>query len=128
MEYKKISNLLGNPSNHPSTFRTKNWVDINDDSGGKYNANKQIKFKITMLKYSLCDYSDTYILAKGTITVDNTSAAGVTTNNTNKKVIFKNCASLTNCIIQVNNTQIDNAKDIGTVMSMYHLLEFSDNY
>ena len=64
MEYQKIDNLLDdNKSNHPSKFRTKNWVEINDESRGTYNVNSQIKFKTTMLKLQcLCDYSDTYIL------------------------------------------------------------------
>ena len=81
-----------------------------------------------MLKSSLCDYSDAYILVKGTITVNNTAAQGAAANNTNKKVIFKNCAPFTNCISENNNTQIDNAKDIDIVMSMYNLIEYSDNY
>ena len=81
-----------------------------------------------MLKYSLCDYSDAYILVKGTISVNNTAAEGAAVNNTDKKVIFKNCAPFTNCISEINNTQIDNAKDIDIVMSMYNLIEYSDNY
>ena len=84
--------------------------------------------KTTMLKSSLCDYSDAYILVKGTISVNNTAAAGAAVNNTNKKVIFKNCASFTNCISEINNTQIDNAKDIDIVMPMYNLIKYSDNY
>ena len=81
-----------------------------------------------MLKSSLCDYSEAYILAKGTISVNNTAAAGVAVNNDDKKVIFKNCAPFTNCISEINNTQIDNAKDIDTVMPVYNLIEYSDNY
>ena len=81
-----------------------------------------------MSKSSLCDYSDAYILVKGTISVNNTAAAGAAVNNINKKVIFKNCAPFTNCISEINNTQIDNAKDIHIVMSMYNLIEYSDNY
>ena len=65
-----------------------------------------------MLKSSLRDYSDAYILVKGTISLNNTAAQGAAANNTNKKVIFKNCAPFTNCISEINNTQIDNAKDI----------------
>ena len=64
-----------------------------------------------MLKSSLCDHSDAYILVKGTITVLNTAAAIAATNNATKKVIFKNCALFTYCISEINNTQIDNAKD-----------------
>ena len=103
MEYQTIVNLIDDASNQPSKFRTKNWVEINDESRGAYNVNSQIKFKTTMLKSSLCDYSDAYILVKGTITVNNTAAADADANNTNIKVIFKNCAPFTNCISEINN-------------------------
>ena len=69
MEYQKIENLIDDASNQPCKFRTKNWVEINDESGGTYNVNSQIKFKTTMRKSSLCDYSDAYILVKGKITI-----------------------------------------------------------
>ena len=128
MEYQKIANLIDDTPNQPSKFRTRNWVEINDESRGACNVNSQIKFKTTMLKSSLCDYSDAYILVKGTISVNNTAAQGDAANNTNKKVIFKNCAPFTNCISEINNTQIDNAKDIDIVMPMYNLIEYSDNY
>ena len=71
-----------------------------------------------MLKSSLCDYSDAYILVTGTITVNNTVAADADANNTNKKVIFKNCASFTNYICEIDNSQVDNAKDIDIVIPM----------
>ena len=128
MEYQKITNLLNHESNQPSKFKTKNWVQINDESRAVYNANSQIKFKTTMLKPSLYNYSDAHILVKGTITFNDTSAARAAANNTNKKVIFKNCASFTNYISEINNTQVDNAKDIDIVMPMYNLIEYSDNY
>ena len=129
MEYQKIANLIDDDaSNQPSKFRTRNWVEINDESRGAYNVNSQIKFKTTMLKSSLCDYRDAYILVKGTISVNNTAADGAAANYTNKKVIFKNCAPFTNCISEINNTQIDNAKDIDIVMPMYNLIEYSVNY
>ena len=128
MEYQKIANLIDDTSNQPSKFRTKNWVEINVESRGVYSVNSQIKFKTTMLKSSLCDYSDTYVLVKGTITVNNTAAADAAENNTNKKVIYKNCAPFTNCISEINNTQVENAKDIDIVMPMYNLIEYSDNY
>ena len=69
-----------------------------------------------MLRSSLCDYSDAYILVKGNIAVNNTAGAP---NNTDKKVIFKNCAPFTSCIRKINNTQIDNA-DI--TISIYSVL------
>ena len=128
MEYQKIENLIDDASNQPSKFRTRNWVEINDESRGAYNVNSQIKFKTTMLKSSLCDYSDAYILVKGTISANNTAAAGAAANNTNKKLIFKNCAPFTNCISEINNMQIDNAKDIDILMPMYNLIGYSDNY
>ena len=81
-----------------------------------------------MLRSSLCDYDNAYILAKGNISVNNTAAEGAAANNTNKKVIFKNCAPFTNCISKINNTQIDNAEYIDIVMPMYNLIEYSDNY
>ena len=126
MEYQKIANVIDDKSNQPSKCRTRNWVEINDESRGAYNVN--IKFKTTMLKSSLCDYSDAYILVKGTISVNNTAVQGAAANNTNKKVMFKNCAPFTNCISEINNTQIDNAKDIHIVMPMYNLIGYSDNY
>ena len=69
MEHQNIINLLGNTANQSTKFRTKNWVEINDDSRGTYNTNSQIKFKIAMLMSSLCDYSDAHILVSGTITI-----------------------------------------------------------
>ena len=65
MEYRKIANLIDDASNQPSKFKTKNWVEINDESRGTYNANSQIKFKTTMLRSSVYDYSDAYMLVKG---------------------------------------------------------------
>ena len=72
-----------------------------------------------MVKSNLCDYSDAYILVKGTVG---------DTNNTNKKVILKNCAPFSNCISEIYNRQVDNAKDIGIVIAMYNLIEYSNNY
>ena len=130
MEYQKIANLIDDTSNQPYKFRTKNWVEINDESRGAYNVNSQVKFKTTMLKSSLCDYSDAYILVKGTITIygagDDAEARHA--DERDKGVAFKNCAPFTNCISEINNTQIDNAKDIDIVMPMYNLIEHTDNY
>ena len=126
MEYQ--TNLLDNAPNKPSKLKTRNWVEINDESRGTYNTNAQIKFKTTMLKSILCDYSDAYILFKGNITVNNTAGAGAAANNTNKKVIFENCTPFTECKSETNNTQVDSAKYIDRVMPMYNLIEYSDNY
>ena len=83
---------------------------------------------ISMLRSSLCDYGDAYILVKGNITVNNATADGAAANNINKKVIFKNCVRFPNCISKINNTQIDNAEYIVIVMPMYSVIEYSDNY
>ena len=128
MEYQKIANLLNDESNKPSKFRTRNWVEINDDIRGAYSPNKQIRFKTAMLRSSLYDYSDAYILVKGNISVNNTAGAGAAANNTDKKVLLKNYAPFTRCIRKINSTQIDNAEYIDIVMPMYNLIEYSDNY
>ena len=103
MEYQKIANFIDDASNQPSKFRTKNWVEINDESRGTYNPNGQIKFKITMLKSSLCDHSDAYILVKGTITITGAGAdaAARQADERDKGVAFKNCASFINCISEI---------------------------
>ena len=81
-----------------------------------------------MLRSSLCDYSDAYILVKGNITVNNTAAEGAAANNTNKNLIFKSCAPFTKCVSKINDTQIDDAEYIDIVMPMYNVIEYSDNY
>ena len=125
MEYQKIANLLNDASSdRPSKFKINNWVEVNDQSRGTYNVNSQIKFKATMLKSSSCDYRDAYIHVKGTITVNNSVVPPAAADNANRKVIVKNCSPLS----EINNTQVDNAKDIDIVMPMYNLIEYSSNY
>ena len=87
-------------------------------------------FKTTMLKSSLCDYGDAYILVKGTITITGVGddAGARQADEKDKGVIFKNCAPFINCKTEINNTEIDNAEDIDIVMPMYNLIEYSDNY
>ena len=68
MEYQIIGNFLDKESNQPHKFRTRNWVEINDESRGTCTSN-DIKFKTTMLRSNLCDYADAYILVKGIITI-----------------------------------------------------------
>ena len=128
MEYEKVPILLDNASNQPSKFRTKTWVEINDESRGTYSVNRQINFKTSMLRPSLCHYRDAYILVKENISVNNTAAADADASITGKKVIFKNFAPFTDCISKINNTKLDNAKDIDIVMAMYNLIEHSNNY
>ena len=128
MEYQKIANLLNTVSNQPSKFRTRNWIEINDESRGTYPVNKQIKLKAPMLRSSLCDYADPYILVKGNIAVNTTANEGAAANNAAKKVIFKDCVPFTNFVNKINNTQINNAEYIYIVMPMCKLIEYSDNY
>ena len=126
MEYQKI-NLLDDTMNQPSKFRTRNWVEINDESKGSYD-NSNIRFETSIICSNVCDYSDAYIRVKGTITVSNTAAAGAAVNNTNKKVKFKNFVPFTDCITKINNAQVDYAQKIDVVMSVYNLIEYSDAY
>ena len=81
-----------------------------------------------MINSSLCDYSDAYILLKGAIRIAPVPPSAVNPNNNDKKVVFKNCAPFTDCISEINNTQINNAKNNDAVMAMYDLIEYSDNY
>ena len=68
MEYQKVANLSESKSDNLSKFRTRNWIEINDESRKNY-ANSDIRFKTTMLRSNLCDYADSYILVKGTIAI-----------------------------------------------------------
>ena len=74
MEYQKITSLLGTTSDSVSRFITKKWKEVHDQSGNakiRCNPSKQIRFKTSMLRSDLCDFSDAYIVVKGTITVTN---------------------------------------------------------
>ena len=128
MEYQKISNLLESASDNLSKFRTRNWVEINDESRGNY-ANIDIRFKTAMLRSNLCDYAVSYILLKGTITItgEGDNAEEIQADERDKGVTLKNCAPFIKCISRINNTDIDNAHDIDIVMPMYNLIEYRDN-
>ena len=90
----------------------------------------QIKFKTSMLRSRLCDYSDAYILASGTITITGAGAedAAKRVYERNKGVIFNNCAPFADSISEINKTQIDNAKHIYYVVPMYNLIEYRNNH
>ena len=103
-------------------------VELNDESRVTYNTNSQIKFKTPMLRSSLFDYSDAYILIKGTITAPNAAAVDADAKNANKKVQFKTCLPFTNCIYEINNRHVDNAKDIDILMPMSNFIEYSNKY
>ena len=98
MEYQKPINLLDNAPNQLSKLRTKNSIEINDQSREVYIVNSDIRFKTTMLKSNLCDYSDAYILVKERITITEVGgdAAVRQADERDKGVIFKNCAPFIN--------------------------------
>ena len=127
MEYQKIANLLDSAPNQPSKFRTRNQVEINDESRGTYTSN-DIRFKTTILRSNLCDYADAYILVKRTIAITGAGNDDATkrADERGKGITFKNCAPFTKCLGRINNTDIDNAQDIDIVM--HNLIEYSDNY
>ena len=129
MEYQKIANLLDTESNQSSKFRTRNWVEINDESRGTYSSNG-ITFKTTMLRSNLCAYTDPYILVKGIIKITGAGNddAAKQADERDKSVTFKNCVPFTKCTSRINNTDIDNAQNINIVMPMYNLIEYSDSY
>ena len=130
MEYQKLINLLDNTTDQLSKFRTKNWVEINVESKEAYSTGSGIKFKTTMLRSTLCDYADAYILVKGTIKITGEwdDAATKRADEGNKGVTFKNCAPFTKRISRINNTEMDYPQDIDIVMPMYNLIEYSNNY
>ena len=132
MEYDKINNLLlseDNESEKLSKFVTREYVRVNGLSN-TYNEIKSIRFKTPMLRSKLCDYSDAYILVKGTITV---TAPGVNNANNirdkrNKPLTLKNNVPFVSCITRINGELIEDADDLDIVMSMYNLLQYSKNY
>ena len=149
MEFQKIVNFLGTTSDDKDLpkFVTKKWVEVYDQSQENYDVNKETRIKTLMLRWDLCDFSDAYIVVKGTITLtkkaftaddieapNNTVANANATNTLNdnafgeKNLVFKNNAPFINCVSKINGIKIDNAEDLDVVMSMYNLLEYSKNF
>ena len=118
MKYWKVMNFLDNTHHEPSKFRTRNWVEINDKSQWSFKASNQIKFKTSMIRSNLYDYSDAYILASGAMTINGTVDIYTTkqADERNKGVIFKKCAPFTDCISEINHAQLDNIKDANVVL------------
>ena len=116
MEFQIITNLLDNRSNQLFKLRRKSWIEINDDARRTYNIiSGGIKFKTSMIKSSLCDYSDAYTFECGTITVVGGGAddAARSTDINKKQAIFKNCAPFIDCATEVNSTLVeDNAQNL----------------
>ena len=143
----KIVNFLDTTSDNKDLpkFVTKKWVEVYDQSQENYDVNKEIRIKTSMLRSDFCDFSDAYIVVKGTITVtkktltnddteapNNTVANATNTANDNafgeKKLVFRNNAPFINCVLKINGVKIDNVEDLDVVMPMYNLLEYSKNY
>ena len=125
MEYQKITNLLGNIPDKVPRFITKKWIEVDDQPGKTYNTNKQVRFKTSMVRSDLCDYSDAYIVVKGNVTV---SADERDRDEINRQVILKNNAPFISCISKINGVLVENAEDLDIVMPIYNLLEYSKNY
>ena len=126
MEYQKITNLLGTTPNEVPIFISKKWVEVHDQSGSgddRYKPSKQIRFKTSMLRSDLCDYSDAYIVVEEDITLTKTNGWEII-DIRNRFLAFKNNAQVTNSMSKINNVLIDNAEDLGIVMPMYNLLEY----
>ena len=130
MEYDKINNLIGSSRNKLPKFVTRKWIEVNDQTGRNipYNDKKQIRFKTSMLRSNLCDFSDAYVLVKRTITVTALAGANNVRDKKNRPLVLKNNAPFISCISKINGELIENAEDLEIVMPMYNLLEYSKNY
>ena len=149
IEFQKIVNFFDTTSDDKdlARFVTKKWIEIYDQSGENYNANKELRIKTSMLRSDLCNFRDAYIVLKGNIIVDkkaftandfeapnNTVANANDSNSANdnafgeKKLVFKNNAPFISCMSKINDVKIDNAEDLDVVMPMSNLLEYSKNY
>ena len=126
IEFQKLENFLDTTPNDKDLprFVTKKWIEVYDQSEENYSVNKEIRIKTSVLRSDLCDFSDAYIVVEGTITLEGDNDA----NKRNKNITFKNNAPFINCISKINCVQMDNAEDLGVVISMYNLLEYNKNY
>ena len=114
MDYQKTTKLLDTTSDNVPRFITKNWIKVHDQSGSaedRRKPSKQIRFKTSMLRSDLCDFSDACIVLKGTIIVTGTSNRS----RKNRPLAFKNNTPFISCISKINNMLIDNAEDLNTV-------------
>ena len=116
MEYQKILNLLNEANDF--NFVTRRWNIVNDNSKENYDVANEITYNTEVLKSSLCDYSDAYILVIDIITVKGHQAT---------QVAFKNCAPFTKFITQIDETTIDDAEDLDLIMPMYSFIEYTSN-
>ena len=122
MEYQKTIDLLDTAPSTMLRFNIKKWIEIHDQSGGTYNARKQIRFKMFIPRSDLCQYSDAYIVVKGTITV-------TWANNrerTNRDLVLKPNAPFISCISKIMAFSLTEYLDV--LMRTYNLIEFNKNY
>ena len=124
MEFNKINNLLGPEHDEVPGFITKKWIEVQSQSGNTYNTSKPIRFKTSMLRSDLCDYSDAYVWVKGKITVTNPNDNA----NFNKELALKNNAPFISCISKIYGELVENAEDLDIVVPMCNLSEHSKNY
>ena len=133
MENQKIINLLNKDDIDSKHFATKKWYIINEENNINYGVNKDtgannpdtIKYDTRVLKPSICDYADVYILVNGTIRATNAVNAA--------RLAFKNYAPFTECNLEIVEFRIvdehvDAAETLDILMPMYSLIEYSDNY
>ena len=130
MEAQKIINLLNSSENEYSNFATEKWYIIDSESKGNYSHENPMKSLTNLIESSVCYYSDAYILVTGNITVTRRNAAdtadialGAIT-----QIAFKNCTPFEKCRKEIHENFVDEADFINITMSMYNLIEYSDNY
>ena len=117
MEFNKISNFLGDSSNKVPRFVTKKWIEISPQSTKDFKTNKEIKFKTSMLRSDLCDYSEAYVWVKGDVTVEGYADYLAA----DQRIVFKNNAPFLSCISKINGKLVENAEDLDIVMPIYNL-------
>ena len=128
MQNQKIINLLYKIDTNSKHFATKKWHIINDENNTNYGVNKDtgtdnpdtIKYDTRVLKPNLCDYAEAYILIDGTIRAAAADA--------NTRLALKNCKPFAKCNLEINDEHVDTAETLDITMSMYNLIEYSDNY
>ena len=113
MEFNKI-NLLDLEHDEVPRFITKKWIEVQSQSGNTYNTSKPIRFKTSMLRSDLCDYSDAFVWVKGKITVTNPN----NNDNFDRRLMLKNNAPFISCISKINSELVENAEDLDIVMPM----------
>ena len=116
--------LLQDPEESNLRFATRKWYIINDKNNGQYgNGNENdstIKFETKVIKPSLCDYSDAYILVTGDI--------NITEGNADTNFAFTSCALFARFVTHINDEHVETAENLDIIMLMYNLIEYSDNY